>query len=99
MCGCHALHLAAVLHDGEVSLDEASKGSTKEKSVSFTVAEEFLLDGNSSLADITTCSQTMLYNSMVTVVPRIHERTTLSIYREEGIVREAVSVRMWSSRV
>jgi hypothetical protein len=65
--------------------------------VSFTVAEEFLLDGNSSLADITTCSQTMLYNSMVTV-PRIHERTTLSIYREEGIVREAVSVRTWSFR-
>lgn len=97
MCGCHALHLAAVLHDGEVSLDEGLKGSTKEKSVSFTVAEEFLLDGNSSLADITTCSQTMLYNLMV-MVPRIHERTTLSIYREEGIVREAVSVRTWSSR-
>jgi hypothetical protein len=36
----HALHLAAILDEGEVDLDKDLKGSIVVKSVSLTIAEE-----------------------------------------------------------
>jgi hypothetical protein len=42
----HALHLATLLSNGEVPLDEVTKGDVEMNGVGLTVVEELLLNGN-----------------------------------------------------
>jgi hypothetical protein len=44
--GHHAFHLAIILGDKEVSLNEGPKGSVEVESVSLTVAKKLFLDSN-----------------------------------------------------
>jgi len=46
----HALHLAAVLGDGKVALDEDSESGVEVESTSLAVAEELVLNGKPGLA-------------------------------------------------
>lgn len=63
--------------------------------MSLVVAEELLFDGNLGLRVLLPRRRTTSCNSTVIV----QERTTLFIRCQEGIVRDTVSPRMWSSRV
>jgi hypothetical protein len=48
--GCYALHLATVLDDREVLLDEGLEGDIQVESMSLVVAEELLINDNPGLA-------------------------------------------------
>lgn len=49
--GRHAFHLAAILSDREVPLDESLKGDVELECTSLTIIEELFLDINLGLAD------------------------------------------------
>lgn len=75
----HALHLARVLGDREVPLDEGPKGYVEVHSASLMVVEQLLLDGDLGLTNSATTLASIL--QLKSNGPRIYKRTILSMLR------------------